>query len=252
MPSQETKAESQDHPVQSRIPRLLAIIGITFGVAVVAAAFWGLRELRDAARLASCRPYVINWVVDHYTSENEGMYPPLSSTPGRLMFFEDAEGPDFRVYSRVDFICEADKQDDQARASDPNTLLDDWSYVYLGYVIEDQEQLEAFADAYKHIIAEGGDFTSDLKVDPGEGNCGSDTIYRLREREQLLALLPCLEGRLDEIPVVIEWPENHRGPVAKVVTMEHGSRGEVMNYPSQWPMTEEAIVILRELDAMGG
>lgn len=167
------------------------------------------------------------------------------------MFAESLEGQYFPSGLRVEFICESDAQDAQDAAQVPGVPLDDWSYVYLGYVIENQAQLELFAQAYIRIVAEDGDFTQDIKVAAGQGNCGTDTIYRLREVPQLLELLPCLEGRLDQIPLVIEWPDNHRGPVAKVIAMHRDRAGRVMPYPGEWPMTEEAIGVLRELDALG-
>ena len=235
--------------------RLLPILGISLFIAMCAFVFWSLRELSAAARLASCRPYSITWVTGDYSEVNGGMYPPLSPTPGRLMFVEGTEGEFFPSGLRVDFICEFDLQDSREVTQVPGAPLDDWSYIYLGYVIENQEQLELFAQAYKRIIAEGGDFTEDIKVAAGQGNCGTDTIYRLRDVSKLLKLLPCLEGRLEQLPLVVEWPENHRGPVAKVITMAnfmvHTGHTGVMPYPGEWPMTEAAIGVLRELDALG-
>jgi len=214
-----------------------------------------LREVSHVARLASCRPYSITWVTEDYAKANAGMFPPLSSTPGRLMFVEGTEGEFFPSGLRIDFICEFDRQDSGDVTQVPGAPLDDWSYVYLGYVIENQAQLEQFAQSYKRIIAEGGDFSQDIKVAAGQGNCGTDTIYRIRDLPQLLELLPCLEDRLEQIPLVIEWPENHRGPVAKVITManfqQHTAQTGVMPYPGEWPMTEAAIGVLRELDALG-
>lgn len=222
-----------------------------------------LRELRDVARLASCRPYSITWVTEGYSADHGGMYPPLSPTPGRLMFAEGAERP-YSGENRVDFICESDDQNGIEMVGFPDAPLDDWSYIYLGYVIENQSQLEQFAQAYKRIVAEGGDFTEDIEVAAGQGNCGTGTIYRLREEEKLLELLPCLADRLEQVPLVIEWPENHRGPVAKVISMASeefrvsddviermtGKR-KTLPYPGEWPMTEAAIGVLRELDALG-
>lgn len=100
-------------------------------------------------------------------------------------------------------------------------------------------------------MSRGGDFTQDIKVAPGQGNCGTDTIYRLRDLKVLVELLPCLKDRVSEIPMVIEWPENHRGPVAKVMVLDPTAYDKKLSYPGEWPMTEAAIGFLRELDAMG-
>jgi len=156
------------------------------------------------------------------------------------------------TWGMAEYICEFDKQG-RAESEAPGATINDWSYVYLGYVIENQTQLELFADAYKRILAQKGNFTQDIKVPSGQGNCGTDTLYRMRSLDKLLEILPCLRGRYHEIPLVIEWPENHRGPVAKVVSLGPTSRGneKVMPYPGEWPMTEAAIGVLRELDALG-
>ena len=240
---------------------LLIVLVLLMGLIAIASFF---RELRDATRLASCRPYSVTWVTEGYSADHEGMYPPLSTTPGRLMFIEGAEQPYAGAGVRVDFVCESDSQSGIEMVGYPGAPVDDWSYIYLGYVIENQAQLELFAEAYRRIVAEGGDFTEDIKVVSGQGNCGSDTIYRLREEGKLLELLPCLTERLEQVPLVIEWPENHRGPVAKVISMAADNfrvsddailrmtgKRKTLAYPGEWPMTEAAIGVLRELDALG-
>lgn len=226
--------------------------------------FWGLRKLRDQAQLSACRPHFITWVTEPYAKDHEGMFPPLSPTPGRLVIAEGSEVPYVGPDAASQFICERSPHQDQIAAHTPGAPFDDWSYVYLGYVIENQAQLETFAAAYRSIIASGGDFIADIKVGAGKGNCGTDTLYRLRSADKLVEVLPCLAGRLEEIPLVIEWPENHRGPEAKVDFMIEspavGSEGRplkwpiterVMKYPGEWPMTEAAIAVLRGLDGSG-
>ncbi len=223
---------------------LLAIMVTT----AVCFAFWSLREMSKIARLASCRPYSIAWVASDFSKNYGGLFPPLSAEPGRLMLDVDAGRP--YMWGMNEYICEFDKQG-RAESEAPGATINDWSYVYLGYVIENQAQLELFAEAYMRIVAQKGDFTQDIKVASGQGNCGTDTLHRMRSQDDLLEILPCLRGRLDRIPLVIEWPENHRGPVAKVVSLAPKSRGDVMPYPGEWPMTEAAIGVLRELDALG-
>ena len=229
-----------------------------------ASGFWFLRGLRDAARLAACRPHFITWITEPYANDHEGMFPPLSPTPGRLAIAEGSEVPYVEPNTANQFICEQDSSQDWAASMVPGVSFDDWSYVYLGYVIENQAQLEAFAVAYRSIIAAGGDFTADIKVGAGKGNCGTDTLYRLRSADKLVEVLPCLAGRLEAIPLVIEWPENHRGRLAKVDFMVPkpavGADGKplkfsvkevVMKYPGEWPMTEAAMAVLRKLDGLG-
>lgn len=242
---------NEKHPIPDWQRKRLRNFLIALAV-FVAVAYWCFLGVRDTARLASCRPHSIRWVTDGYSLDHDGMYPPLSPTPGRLMFVEGAELPYVTDIGRVDFICEFDLQDGREVTKVPGAPIDDWSYIYLGYLIENQAQLELFAGAYKRIIATGGDFTQDIKVAAGQGNCGTDTIHRLRDLKVLVELLPCLKDRLGEIPMVIEWPENHRGPVAKVLVLDPTAHEKKLPYPGEWPMTEAAMALLRELDGSGG
>lgn len=228
---------------------------------LVSVAYWCFLELRDAAQLSACRPRFILWITEPYSKDHEGMFPPLSPTPGRLAIAEGSEVPYGGPNTANQFVCEQDSDQDWAASMVPGAPFDDWSYVYLGYVIENQAQLEAFAVAYRSIIASGGDFTADIKVGAGRGNCGTDTLYRLRSADKLVEVLPCLAGRLETIPLVIEWPENHHGRVAMVDFMvpkpaigadgkplKFSVKEKVMKYPGEWPMTEAAMAVLRELD----
>lgn len=232
-------------------------------VVFVAVAYWCFLGLRDSAQLSACRPRFISWITEPYAKDHEGMFPPLSPTPGRLAIEEGSEVPYMAPNAANQFVCEQDTSEDWAASTVPGAPFDDWSYVYLGYVIENQAQLETFAAAYRNITAAGGDFTADINVGAGKGNCGTDTLYRLRSADKLLEVLPCLAGRIESVPLVIEWPENHRGRVAKVGFMVPkpaiGADGRplkfsvkevVMKYPGEWPMTEAAMAVLRELDGL--
>lgn len=258
--------EADDYPRVAERPwwrlsysALVVILVVLSGLGVKA-----YFTLQDAALLAACRPYSVTWITDSYGETHQGIYPPLSPTPGRLMFAEGLEQPVLHKRAYVDFLCESDPDADFAKAHEGIGPIDDTSYIYLGYVIENQAQLEVFAEAYRRITAEGGNFEGDIPVLPGQGTCGGDKIVRLRDAERLIKDYPQLAGRLHEIPLVIEWPDHHRGPKAKIITLaptiykdadgkEARQTGtmEVRRFPGEWPMTEEAIAVLRSLDALG-
>lgn len=217
----------------------------------VLAAWWGYQELRHLsaiARLASCRPYLIYKTSEVYAEENGGMYPPLSPIFGRLTYDTDLCGK--FCYPVGDHACEFDADDPETQSlslsrNEPD-LIDDWSYVYLGYFIEDEQQGLAWIDAYKDIGVLGGSFEEDLTVPDGKGNGGGDKLYRLRQDKELPEELSYLEDRLDEIPVVIEWPGNHGKYGAKVVFAD--GHVEILKYPGAFPMSETFISALKELD----
>ena len=147
-----------------------------------------------------------------------------------------------------DNLCEFDAD----RRKDPAVWdairkqpFNDWSYVYLGFAIESEEQLLAFAEAYRKHLLEGKLFEGDLAVAPGQGTRGGDDLLRLRTAE---SLAKAAGGEIDPalIPVVIEWPENHRYPGGHVVYLDGHS--EYVLYPGKFPMTPACISALRSLD----
>lgn len=227
--------------------RLVLLAGLVSGCV------WLLFLLREMARLSSCRPNLILHVSELYAKDNQGIFPPISPQPGRLMYDTVACGP--YCYSVADHICEFDRQgpgeSDLMRRSDPSEI-DDWSYIYLGYAIENEVQLRIFAEKYMDAIEHCKRLEADLDVQPGAGTCGSDFLYRLRDREQAIKDIPGVEAAMSRIPVVIEWPENHLGPFgslqAKVVFWD--GHVEVMKYLGVFPMSEEAVLLFRMLDAV--
>ncbi|NUM53221.1 MAG: hypothetical protein HUU46_06230 [Candidatus Hydrogenedentes bacterium] len=166
-----------------------------------------------------------------------GFLPQLSNAPGRLMFTS---------YPMVPFYL-----DDIIRLSCPASsmacatpVVDDHSYVYLGYAVMTDDDVEAFANAYLARLAEGGDFSADL---PGNTSLGS-TIHRLRNDLAFLATersrLPSLAA--SRIPMLIEWPDNHDDlSGGNVLFMDY--HVEWIPYPGGFPMTEATMNILTTL-----
>jgi hypothetical protein len=151
-----------------------------------------------------------------------------------------------------DHYCEFDRElrtDPAVQSAMQRNPVDDWSYAYLGYVIENEAQGLAFVKAYLERVAAGDDFEADLKVEPGTGNNGTDTLYRLRSPGELEALSRNLGEQAASIPVVVEWPGNHRPIGGKVVFLD--GHTEYVPYPGPFPMTEAFIDGLMSLDALG-
>ncbi|MEK7795588.1 MAG: hypothetical protein AAB353_13715 [Candidatus Hydrogenedentota bacterium] len=186
-----------------------------------------------------------------YAPDHDGMYPPLSPEAGRLMFtvesvFQTGYIAKWVMVDPRDSISGPEYATTEAEA---RNLIDDHSFWYLGYAIENEVQGRAFADAYKKRIAAGETFETDLQVPAGEGNGGGDTIFRLRRNlEEFLAeRIGASEISVTDIPVVIQRPRKRsRGFVSF-----YPGYAEEIAFPGKFPMTEEFIGILEELDAMG-
>lgn len=231
-----------------KLPRLIwlsVIVGCLFLL------LRGCREVQNSALLASCRPTTIWYMAESIAGDDKGLCPALSEQPGRLtMSWEDMQRSGWgNAYDRV---CEAERRhrrygyDEVPERELERWYSDDWSYVYLGYVIENDVQARAFLDAYPKLAGRPGAFEGDLPVAAGQGTCGSDVISRLYALEGLPERLECLKSRANSIPVVIEWPDNHLHPGGKVVWLDGST--EFVAYPGKFPMTKLFIEGLRRLD----
>lgn len=208
-----------------------------------------LRELQNKAQLASCHPSSIALLALSLAVENHGLCPPLATQPGRLtMSWPDMQRSGWS--NARDRVCESaptHKATEPVGEADRDQMLsDDWSYVYLGYAIENDTQAEAFFTAYPQQIKQPTGFEQDLPMSPGQGTCGSASLARLYLLDRLPEPLSCLTDRAKSIPVVIEWPDNHLYPGGKVVWLD-GSE-EFVPYPGKFPMTPTFIEGLRRLN----
>lgn len=169
-----------------------------------------MARAREAARRNTCQNNLkqMGIVLDMFAGENERVYPPLSPEPGRWMFNQEQLYPRFLADPRF-LICPGDA--DAAallRGHDPDeALVDDHSYLYLGYALRSEEDLNEFIALYTQTVQDGGDFTKDL-VTPG-----GKTMYRLGQKAtRVLAENDgpaAMAVVASETPVLIERPDNH-------------------------------------------
>ena len=224
-----------------------------------------LARAREAARRSSCQNNLkeIGLVCKMFTNESKDeRYPELSSQPGRLMFSNESDWYKSPIYPEylTDLSILLCPSDDDASllsptgaGSDPDLMLDDHSYFYLGYAVNSDEDVRVFAEAYRRRVSEGLRFNEDLDVAPGQGSRGGDTLYLLREGiERFLATdinnpAACAMAQAI-IPILIERPDNHTPRGGNVLFMD--GHVEFIRYPGKWPMTEKTIGILEALDKL--
>jgi prepilin-type processing-associated H-X9-DG protein len=165
--------------------------------------------------------------------------PVLSSEPGRLMmsdtglYPEYLENPDWLVCPGTAEIT-------------PAPFFDDPHFAYLGYLVVNDADVDAFASAYTAEIADDADFSGDLPVTTSYGN----VLFRLRDGvERFLTSdlndpTDCVPQR--DVPILVEWPDNHEGLSGGHVLYMDG-HVEWQPYPGEFPMTEHAITMLAAL-----
>ena len=139
----------------------------------------------------------IESVLREYAEENRGMFPPLSSQPGVLMFPAEAI-PHEAIPQKEDIgpslTCTTIRFSNQPTTG-PVSPFDDQSYFYLGYALLNDDAVEAFAQAYRKRISEGGTFDEDLVVEDAEGThilhrLSKDVRDVLRASQDRLSISP--------------------------------------------------------------
>lgn len=137
--------------------------------------------------------------------------------------------------------------------------MDDQSYFYMGYVISNDDELSAFAEAYKERIAQGLKFDEDLPAPPGRGSMGSDTFYRVREGVERFFAEGAAESAVFQSNIPVMWDRfsmrgdfgmefNHVPGGSNVLFMD--GHVEFVKYPGKWPLTKEAGAIFAQMDAV--
>lgn len=229
-----------------------------------------LHKGRQCAYMATCGNNLnrIGMALRNYEEKNRGMFPPLSSRPGVLMFAQETIPPenDLTHSLTCPMVRYAKKGTAPYKAAHMKTPpFDDQSYFYLGYAVRSDEAVEAFAKAYRKKIAEGGAFDADLVVEDSEG---THVLHRLSEgvKEVLSAAHDRLsmspyEGQgpvyqapttvCDDVPLLIERDLGHVD-----LDSDGGPRGAYVLYLNAglqyvargtWPITEKTQRILAEL-----
>ena len=176
-----------------------------------------------------------------YANEADGeFWPLLSSEGGRIMVDPSSVYPEYSndpiIYTCPGRVVTEDLPE-----------INDSHFAYLGYFLLNDDDVQQFAIAYNEVIANGGDFSANLPV---ESSYGSE-IRRLKEGIERFIITDINQPGLpfapqSQIPVFVEWPENHEGLSGGHVLFMDG-HVEWMPYPGEFPMTESTIGALRTL-----
>lgn len=199
-----------------------------------------------------------------------GCYPQLSNCSGQLTFLN-------KFVDGTPFLTE----DYLKRFGCPSNLDSSahTSYCYLGYVITNDDEMRSFADAYKKRIATGLPFDTDLDVPPGTGTGGSDKIFRFRlDMTDIFEQLGWDEVKQNSIPMIWErcvmppdstTPKRSRpsalfpeilfaylcrgvSPSTSIYISPYKGVVRAIDYgEGKWPMTEETLRLLWELENLG-
>jgi len=232
-------------------------IAMTTLVLLVLACGCGSPWARPRARCRSSLEQ-LGLILKMYANESRGeRYPCLSSRPGCLMFAnESVDGlrsvyPEYLSDPNI-LICPSDRDahiiKGPPRKMTMAEMIDDESYFYLGYAVTSDDDVKAFAEAYKQRIAEGLAIDEDLTAPTG-------TLHILRNGAERFFIVGIGDPQGSEkaqakIPILIERPENHGLDGGHVLYMDGHVEFVPYGESGRWPMTETTIETLNALDAL--
>ncbi|MCP4639642.1 MAG: hypothetical protein GY851_04385 [bacterium] len=180
-----------------------------------------------------------------------GLYPLLSPLPGKLMFDPDGVYPDYLT----DTYALGDPPTGSHDTLPLNDRIDDYTYLYLGYALTCDDEIEAFAEVYETRLAEDLPFDRDLPAPEGKGSGGGDVFLRLRNDIELPSDPEASDADanpddagLRHVPIMI----GRRGleGASKVRVLYHD--GHVAHVPlGTWPITDRTMRALERMDALG-
>ncbi|HOE66708.1 MAG TPA: hypothetical protein PLO62_09280 [Candidatus Hydrogenedentes bacterium] len=258
-----------------RVPRralfgtVLGYLNIVVPVALVTLAYYG--KGRPSTDLVTCQNNLRNvqTALREYRDKHFGMFPDLSSQAGVLMFSPDAIRLDPHVFT-CPTIRYAKKRAKKSDTSDKHVAFySNQNYYYLGYAVFNDDDVEAFAKAYRKQSAEGGTFDKDLVVEDANGTHVlrrlSDSVFKDLPATKDRRSPPPLEGYeqvggyqtigvapTDDVPILIERDLGHEqtdwGPPRPVgAHVFYAYSGIHFIERGTWPMTEKTQRILAEL-----
>lgn len=241
------------------------VVGMLFTLLLPAILLPALARAREAARRSMCdnnlRQMAI--VFRMYANESKGeVYPMLSSKPGGLTCAAEEVYPEYLEDPYV-LHCPSDSDAPPMLAgANGNAVPPNLSYTYLGYVIMNDDELEAFAEVYRQRVAQHLPFDEDLEAPPGRGSMGTNKFLRLRKgiERYLVADINDPSGSAKAqslIPIMWDRAEsisgggimfNHFPGGANVLFLD--GHVEFVLYPGSWPLTPRSLDVFSELSAL--
>lgn len=203
-----------------------------------------------------------------YLDDNDGIFPLLSSEPGRLMWDSEVLYPEYSP-DPTTYLCLGD-EDRSNLETDPDVVredyLDDWSYFYLSFAMFDDDDVVQFAEYYKARVSASLPFDEEISIPDtkvlayynDDPHIAYSHLWRIRDGVERFFIWGYIntvsherarQEVIPRVPVLIERPGNHEEPGGHVLYWD--GHVEFIEYPGKWPMTEKTIGILNELDALG-
>lgn len=238
---------NESQPTSSRPAKTRTALGcLLFVFVCIAGTYFGLGELRNRSRAASCPNDVwhVYVALKNYAESHDGAVPLISKIRGNLMMDPAGFYPEY-LDNSCWVQCEwsparrppsvAHKNDDLGIAA-----FNDDSFCYLPWAVRNEEEGLAFIEAYKTLDLNNRDQNLTVTI-----NGETRELPRVRITEK--AIKRGGDDGGEEIPILVEWPElNHDGGTVWYA----GGYGRIMRMGDGFPMTESIITGLREIASL--
>lgn len=194
-------------------------VGLVFVMGILAAILLpALARAREAARRASCQNNMkqVGLLLRGYADGHDGQYPGLVNEPGYLIF-----GGEFAAEMDLALLQCPSEDTDYSERSDDGTVYLDSDYLYLGYAIRSQAEMDAVLGA---LHEQGNDLEALMALGQIAGPAG--------------ALVPLRADLPDpaSVPVLVEWPMDHNDAGANVLYLD--GHTEFVKQGSKFPVTD--------------
>jgi prepilin-type processing-associated H-X9-DG protein len=171
----------------------VVVIVLIVGISAALLLFPLLAERRHEVRRVACVENLrqLSLVLNMYASENKDRFPPIDDKKNNFMFDANLLYPEY-LNDPLMAMCPGDPRRDpktnfrliSEHSTDgtpkgevhPDCLTDD-SYIYLGWAVLSDREMEALFKAYDKLSAD--DYDTHLIVPQGWGNAEGETIHRL-------------------------------------------------------------------------
>jgi prepilin-type processing-associated H-X9-DG protein len=166
---------------------IIAIIGILAAILLPA-----LAKSRPHRGRGACVNNLkqLGLVLNMYTNENNGKFPPIDNVTNNFMFESDVLYPEYlsdaailacpsdpEYYPDKNFRLVWDHPDGTPAGQVHPDCITNMSYSYLGWMLMTDKETEAFFEAYDNMSPENYD--KDIIVPEGSGNLEGTVIHRI-------------------------------------------------------------------------
>ncbi len=187
-----------------------------------------------------------------YAGEHNGEYPSMTPTPGCFTFNFDQTYPDY-INDLTILVCPQDQvykfslPDDFFR--NPKYVRDRNSYFYLGYVLLNAEEGQAFIKTCIQRLAANEWLSGELPAPEGKGSGGGNVFLPFAQNvvERLPISTDGIKIAEAQIPLMCEKLGHHAEGV-NVVYMD--GHVEMVAVDSKWPADKTFLKALEALETL--